>query len=86
MKLSDFKEGEIGFCLTSPGYIFRKTVTGFSCSFLKPITKEFKKNNGDFTGSHSFREATEEEKGHFMECEKAGKYVEYITPEYLLFN
>ena len=83
MKYNELKTGEIYFCNFYGGteytYIMRKEEGDSFASYLqiKPFFY-FHIRSGRFdVMSNIFREATYEEKKHFLQCEKAGKYVKY---------
>lgn len=90
MKITDLKAGEIYHCIYSYSknlYIFKKKADGRNCNNLFLFGRTYYENSGDFNAPNcTFREATQQEKEHFLQCEKANKYVEYKNEEILIFN
>lgn len=84
MKYTELKTGEIYFCNfyggTEHTYIMRKEEGGGLSSYLQVGSAHsfaIKSGGFDVIMSNIFREATYEEREHFLQCEKAGKYVKY---------
>lgn len=72
-------------------YIFRNTYNSENCSNIDITGKMFFTKSGSFTHQEDLkdlREATHEETEHFLQCEKATRYVNYVPEKFipLIFN
>lgn len=91
MKIEELVEGEVyTTIIKNPGYIFRAkgNCKGIAYLFDKTFHKDssFGCDAPDLvTNFEDYRLATIQEKQHFEQCYKAGKYVEYKKEE-ILFN
>lgn len=92
MTYKELKEGEIYFVdwyNNGEHTYIMKHGKGESVGYIFFREKSFH-TVGNFNGNGVvFTEATEEQKEHYTQCEKAGIYKDYVKtsiPEYLIFN
>lgn len=95
MKYNELIKGSIYYCNypndTSPShrYIMKKEKGEANCSLIDVGHMQYHHLGGCFyTTNCNYRVATIEEQAHFLQCEKAGKYLEYIPINFvpLIFN
>lgn len=90
MKYEELIEGSIYYCKWPNKYLYimRRMAGEAPCPYIE-LTEKTSSSYGYFhTTTCEYRVATEEEQAHFLQCERAGKYVEYTPIEYipLIFN